>query len=117
MSIQSDVISLNELRSEIKRRAKDLKDLRKQEKIIANRIVEYLKAKEQPGVKFQGNAIVVEDKEKYVTKKKKDSQNDCIEFLSQYNINNPEEVLKKLLEIKKGVPEKIQKIKIKKIKN
>jgi hypothetical protein len=116
MSIQSDVITLNELRTEIKRRAKELKTLRKEEKIISNRIVEYLNEKEQPGVKFQGNAIVVEDKEKYISKKKKESQTDCIEFLSQYNIDNPEEVLKKLHEIKKGIPEKIQKIKIKKIK-
>jgi hypothetical protein len=113
MSIQTDVNELNKLNYEIKRMSKELKILRRQAKECEARIVDFLKVKETPGVKFQGKAILLESKEKHSKKKKIEQQLDALEVLSKYGVDNPEEVLKEVLNARKGDATEIHKLKIK----
>jgi ABC-type dipeptide/oligopeptide/nickel transport system ATPase component len=116
MSIQSDITELNKVNQEIKRLSIEVRKLRKQAKDIELRIVDFLKEKDQPGVKYQGKAIILENKEKYLKKKKNEQETDAIEVLSKFNIPNPEDVLKEILNARKGNLTEIPKLKIKKIK-
>ncbi len=116
MSIQSDIKELNDVNNEIKRLSSELKKLRIQSKDIELRIVNFLQEKEQPGVKYQGKAIILENKEKHVKKKKNEQETDALEVLSKFNIPEPEKVLKQILEARKGSLTEIQKLKIKKLK-
>lgn len=116
MSIQGDITELNNVNNEIKRLSLELKKLRNQSKNIELRIVNFLKEKEQPGVKYQGKAIILESKEKYVKKKKNEQETDALEVISRFNIPEPEKVLKEILDARKGDVTEISKLKIKKIK-
>ena len=114
--ITSDVNELNNLTQEIKRLSKELKLLRKKAKDAEVRIVDYLKEKDTPGVKFQGHAIILESKEKFIKKKKMEQELDAIQVLENYNISNPEEALKEIIQARRGESMQINKLKIKKIK-
>ena len=63
MSIKPYLHELESLRTEIKRNNKRNSELRKRINQIEMHITSYLKNKEQNGVKYNGQAIVVEDKE------------------------------------------------------
>jgi hypothetical protein len=113
MSVANDVNELNNLTQEIKRLSRELKLLRKKAKEAEARIVDYLKVKETPGVKFQGKALILQNKESHTKKKKIEQEMDALQVLSKYNIDNPQEVLKEILQARKGNATEVQKIKIK----
>ena len=117
MSISGDVNELNEINAEIKRVSLHLKNLRTRAKLVEERIVNYLREKDQPGVKFQGRAIILENKSKRVAKKKSQKEADALRILEDYGVHNPEKVLEEVLEARKGYPQEVQKLKIAKIKN
>lgn len=113
MSVANDVNELNNLTQEIKRLSRELKLLRKKSKEAESRIVEYLKVKETPGVKFQGKALILQSKESHTKKKKVEQEMDALQVLSKYNIDNPQEALKEILQARKGNATEVHKIKIK----
>lgn len=102
MSIKNDVYELESIRNEIKVLNIKRKKLKEKEKQVEIRISEYLKSKEQPGVKYQGTAILLEEKEKPLPKKAKERDMDSISVLEKYGIENPDKVLKELLNARKG---------------
>lgn len=117
MSIKSDVTELQSLKLEIKNLNIRKKELKEKEKILEEKIKNYLKAKDQPGVKHQGTAIILEEKEAPQRMKEKEKDMASIEILKKYGIRDSEKVLKEILSSRKG--EKILKesLKIKKYKN
>lgn len=116
MSIKADINELNQVNAEIKRLGDLGRTLKKQAKVIESRILEYLQSKEQPGVKFNDTAIIVENKVKRGSKKTAERENDAIRILEDNGIDNAKQVLNQILEARKGDEEEIKKIKIKKIK-
>jgi hypothetical protein len=117
MSIKADVIELESIRSEIKLLNIRRKKLKQAEKIVEERISQYLKAKEQPGLKHQGTAVILEEKEMPGPKKNKDRDNDAISVLKKYGIQDSEKILKEILDARKGTGVLKQKLKIQKYKN
>lgn len=117
MSITNQMNELNNVTLEIKRLSDNLRELRKTKKEIENVILEYLKEKDQPGVKFQGKAFVLESKSKRIPKKKTQKKEDAIRILENCGLNNPEKILEQLLEASKGDEEEIQKLKITKLES
>ena len=73
MSIKSDVQELESIRVEIKLINDKKRKLKEKEREVENRITEYLKLNQHPGVKHQGRAIILEQKEKRASKKIVDS--------------------------------------------
>lgn len=114
-SIQSYVNELKNLNIELKRVNKTAFDIRKKIKEAEKNIIEYLREKEQPGVKYQDMAIIIENKTKRTTKKKKDIEEDSIRVLEEHGIRNAKSVLDKILEARKGEEIENKKIKIKKL--
>ena len=115
-SIKGDIQELERINAEIKRMSIHVKALRKQAKVVEDRIVEFLNVKNQPGVKYDEKAIMVENKTKRGPKKVVDRENDSLRILQDYGIENPKKVLDEILEARKGSEEEIKKLKIKKIK-
>jgi len=100
MSIQSYIEELKNIKAELKflrTKIKNLKDLEKKAEI---KISEFLKSKGQPGLKYQGSAIILEEKEKSVPKKVKERDHDMIEVLKNYGVSEPEKALKDITNAK-----------------
>ena len=115
MSIRGDVEELQSIRNEIKALSMRRKALKKREKEVISKITAFLKAKEQPGVKYQGLALLIEEKEYRPPKKKKDKEEDQIAVLEKLGVKHPNEVLKKLIEVGKQEPTIKKDLKMKKL--
>ena len=102
MSIQGDVELVNSLTQEIKLMNKRLKTLRKQKREAEARIKAYIRAKELPGVKHRGTAILLEEKEQRAPKSNKQRDRDAQEVLRKYGIHDADQVLKELMDARKG---------------
>lgn len=116
MSIVSNINELQSINVAISKNNKENSNLRKRKKIIEQQIAEYLDSKEQPGVKFQDTAIIIDKMTKWSYKNKKDKEEDSIKILEEYGVSNAKEALCELLKVRKGDETETKKIKIKKIK-
>lgn len=117
MSIKADAEELERYQLEIKNLQQKLKFYREKEKEIKERIDNYLMAKDLPGIKHHGTAIIVENKEARTRKKVKDQTVDAIAVLEKHGITNPNEVLQELIEARKGDLVPARKLKIQKYKD
>lgn len=102
MSIQSEVKELKALRQEIKALSKKTSEMRKRAKVLETHITEFLTAKGQPGVKFEGENIFLLEKETHARKKATESRQSTLELLQAYRVQNPEKLLEELALAKKG---------------
>lgn len=116
MSITADVSELNNLKIELKRLSTQSKHIRKQAKIVENRIIQYLHEKDQPGVKYHGQTIKLENKNQRLPKKKVDKETDAAKILADYGIPDPMKTLKDILNAHHGDTIQVPKLKIKPIK-
>lgn len=116
MSIQADVNQLKILNEELKRLRLKIKSINNTKKQVEERIINFLKAKDQPGVKYQGDTIILDTQQKRNRKPQKDKEQNALNVLRTYNIHNPEEALKDILEGMKGDVTTVSKLKIKKSK-
>ena len=115
-AIQNYINELKNLNIELKRLNKASHVVRQRAKQVESDIINYLREKEQPGVKYQDMAIVVENKTKRINKSKKDIEEDSLRVLEDYGISNAKEVLDEILRARKGEEIENQKLKIKNIK-
>jgi len=116
MSIVNFINELQSIYAAIAKNNKENASLRKRAKVIEQDITNYLESKEQPGVKFQDTAIVVDKRQKWSYKSKKDTEEDSLRILEDCGVPNPKEVLDELSKARKGNEIETKKIKIKKIK-
>ena len=63
------------------------KDLDNREKELNDKVKIYLREKKQPGVKYQGIAVVSETVEKKKTKKKEEAEKDIMGVFQHYGID------------------------------
>ena len=115
-TIQTSINELTSLNTELKRLNKTAYIVRQRIKEVEKNVLEYLKEKDQPGVKYQDKAIVVENKTKSLKKPKKEIEEDSLRILEDYGISNPKEVLNEILRARKGDEIENQKLKIKTLK-
>ena len=112
MSIQANVQELKEINKEIKRLRGVTSELRKRGEILKKSIIEYLNEKEQPGLRDNNTALIIENKPKKLGKSKKDIEKDSLKVLQEHGISNPADVLKEILKARQGDQVQIQQIKI-----
>ncbi len=110
------VTELKELSTEIKRRTRETAVLRKRKEELEEKIEKILVEKDQPGVKYKDVAVILDkNKIKRMPKKKAQKEEDGINVLKHYGIDNAEKIFNEVLETMKG--EEVQKnaIRIKEI--
>lgn len=117
MSIKGYVDELNMLNEEIKRNNMRNRKLRARVKELESNIAAYLKSKDQTGVKYNGQAIVVEHKPKHLVKKKKDKEEDVINLFKTLGIEDVNYAYQKLQEAQRGETVEHTKLKVSKLKN
>lgn len=115
-TIQSDVSELKNINTEIKRLQTETKKLKKRAQEIEKSIITYLNEKEQPGVKYQNTAIIVENKTKKILKSKKDIENNTFRILQENGVHNAKEIMDKINEGKKSEEIQMQKVKLQNLK-
>lgn len=115
MNIKSSIQELENLDVEIKRLVLSLKKLRKVRKDTEKIVINYLNEKQQPGLKYNNNAIFIEKKNTKIRKMKKQQETDIMQILLNNNIPNPDETLKQILIAKSGTVDVTEKIKFQKI--
>lgn len=115
MSLKASVEELNQIKLEINRNNVVNKKLRIRVKELEQSIKEYLQEKNQNGLKYNGQAIIVENKEKRAIKSKKEKYESSISFLQSIGVSNPEEAYSQLEDLKKGEAIEQSTLKFKKI--
>jgi hypothetical protein len=112
MSIKGDIQELEIIRQELKALTVKRKSLKAREKALENKIVEYLQAKDTPGLKHNGTAILLEEKSVAAPKKAKAKDEDVIAVLEKYGIRESDKVLSEIMAARKGEPVLKQKLKL-----
>jgi hypothetical protein len=102
MTIQSDVLELQNLDAELKRTRKQLKMLQQQKQNCENRILIYLETNEQPGLRMNGSVIMATDKRTRKYQNKTDRNINGEQVLQKYGIHSSKEALEELLEVLRG---------------
>jgi len=115
MSIKSYVEELETIQAEIKRNNLKNLQLRQRSKKLETSIKEYLDEKGQLGLKYQGKAIIMEQKELRPSKKKKDKEEALLSFFEDLGVSDPKEAYSKLIEAQKQAPIEKTSIKFKKL--
>ena len=115
MSIKAYVEELEQIHAEIKRNNLKNLQLRNRSKQLENNIKEYLDEKGQLGLKYQGKAIIMEQKELRPSKKKKDKEEALLSFFQDLGVSDPKEAYEKLQEAQKQAPIEKMSIKFKKL--
>lgn len=114
MSIKSDVEELKTIQAHLKTLQAQRKELVTRKKVLEENISNFLKEKDQVGVKYQDVNIILQEKEQHKYKKAKDKDAASIDILVECGVRHPEELLKKLMEARKGSPVPVTKIKMEK---
>lgn len=103
MSVKSDVEELHKINIDIKRTLESLRKLRKAKRDAEKRVTEYLNEKNLPGVKYNGNVILIEKKEKKVSQPKKEKTQALMQLLQASGVQNPKDVMEKMKNIGKDM--------------
>lgn len=106
---------LSNIKSEIIRNNQRNKLLKKRAVELERHILEYLKEKDQQGVKYQGKAIVVKTQEKF-KQNKKIKEELGVSFFRDLGVRDPEAAYRQLQEVQKGEPVEKQTLKFKNLK-
>lgn len=116
MSIKCTIDELDSVKAEISRNNLRNKILRQRKKVLEEHISTYLRSKNQSGVKYKGRSIILETKEKRLSKRKDVKERDVVTLLRELGVDNPHEAYVRLQDIQKGEPIEQHHLKIKKIK-
>ena len=116
MSIKLTIDELNKLKSELNQNNIINKKIRKRIKDIENEITAYLKDTNQQGLKYKGQAYIIEDKTVKKNKNKKKIIEDITTLFKTKGIDHPEKMYDLIENIKKSEIN-VKKLKLKLLKN
>ena len=113
--IHGDVEELSSIDAEMRRLRKRLRELGIQKKRVEARVLNYLKEKDHPGIKYKGTAIVAEDRHHRSYKKKSEKFKDGLSILEDYGVSDSKNVLDEVIEAMKGSPRRKPCLKLRKL--
>jgi hypothetical protein len=99
--ITSTVTELKSINAEVKRMCEELTKLRKRKKELETVLAKFLEDKNQPGFKYKGMAIIAEEKNRQVVKKKEERLKDAVDILRMNGVQNPDRVYNELMKSQK----------------
>lgn len=116
-TVVGDVNELRELNLEIARLSKELKKLRASKVEAEDRIIDFLRRTDQPGVKYKNIAVVQQERKFHRRPGKKEKMLVGATILKGYGVNDPDEALKRLLDAMRGSEFVKHKLRIKELEN
>ena len=111
--ITNTINELNKINQELKRLRIQIRTLNSRKTTLEKEIKTFLEEKDQPGLKYQGVSIMVEDSKKHKYMKQSDKINDCCQILTEYVVQDTTTVMTQLLKAMKGDEEDVTKLRIK----
>jgi len=112
MSIQRSVIELQRINARLKVLNKERTQLMKQKKVHEEFVQSYLEETGQPGVKYQGIAVVAKPKEGRIRKKASEKHQDMRNVLEDYGVRDIDRALRELENARLGEMEMRSKIEL-----
>ena len=116
MSIKGYIDELEILKKEISRNNARNRSLHKRIHVIEQEIAQYLRAKEQAGVKYRGRTVVLQTKERRPPKQRSQKKQDVMELLENLGISDPQQAYEQLMDAQRGDPVERESVKISKMK-
>lgn len=113
MSIHADVKELQSIRGEIERVQRQLATLRKLKADCESRILTYLRANDQPGIKVGGKILSIHVHTRRTKLREKDRLKMGMETLRQHGIHITDSVMNEVLKNIKGESKEIVSLKYK----
>jgi hypothetical protein len=124
MSVASDLRELESVNRELGSINKEIARLRRiatplkaQAEEVNERIIAFCQSRDHAGVKFNGQAIIVENKAGREKKKESSREEDAIRVLKSKGGENAEIVYKEMMEARKGELTEKSKLRIKPLSN
>lgn len=117
MSIQSSITELEAIKIEMKRNNESNRRLRERSKVLELQIQDYMVAKEQVGLKYKNQSIILEDSVSRRRKVDKKKNTELVEWLKTRGVSEPEKACLEIRELQKGEEIEVKKIKIRSLKN
>ena len=116
MSIKAYVEELEQIQTEIKYNNNRNKLLRVRGKELELNISDYINTKGQHGLKYKGQAILLENRDKRTIKNKKDKEASVISLLEELGISDPEGTYNRIIDVQRNDPIPEMKLKFTKLK-
>jgi len=105
MSIQGDIIELENLKKELRVLNLRISECRKQKNTVEERIIKFMKEQDTPGLKYNDNAAIILESKTVRNRKKKDEKiKDTMNILGKHGYKNiDQKAIMEILEAQKGV--------------
>ena len=100
-SIKAEFEELAGINAEIRRNTESLRKLRDKKKSIEASITSYLNEKNLPGVRYNGDVILIERKDKKISKNKKAREEELIALLRENGVHHAEELAERIKSVGK----------------
>lgn len=104
MSVQKDLDELNMINLEIRRLQDSLRTFRRQKQIVEERVIHFLREQETHGVRYNDQAVLLENKAIRNKKKKAEKINDLQSVLRKHGIQKNDSLLNDIIEAQRGLP-------------
>lgn len=115
MSLRGYLSELEKLKQELKRNKERNKFLNARIRTIEENVKTYLKEKNEVGLKYNGQAIMLKNSQTHKRKKQSDKETDLCNYLRSIGITNTSQVYNKIQDLQKGQKIENNKIVVKKI--
>lgn len=116
MSLKAYLEELDAIKNELKALTLRRKKLNTRKQQIEDYVKEFLREKDQPGVKHNGVAYRLNENPKRQAKKKHEQHSQSIDVLKKYGVQDSEKLLEELIEARRGYLIPSDKLEIKPIK-
>ena len=113
--VQTYLQELEALREERKRKYIEIRELKKQQKIVEEQIISFLEEQGEKGVKYNDKAILLDKNFIRIRKKKDEKLQSIQQVLEKNDIPFSEHMLNEIIESQKGDKKETTKLAIKKI--
>lgn len=115
MPIHDDFTELQNIHIELKRLRVQTRELNAQRKQCEDRIIDYLRSHNHPGMRMGNTVVTVEPRQKSKRVSQSYKQMKCEQILSQYGVQDADSVVKEFLSALKGSPQQQEVLKIKQV--
>jgi hypothetical protein len=102
MSLQHDLDELNNINLEIRRLTNTIREFRKQKKVVEDRVIAFLKNQETQGVRYNDQAVILDNKNIRNKKKKKEKLDEIHSVLNKYGIKSSDTLIQEIMEAQRG---------------
>lgn len=101
-SIQASIDELEAINTELGRLREQSRVLKDRKETLEDSVIQFLNERDQPGIKYRGQAIIMKNALRRKRKKKQEKHQDLSEVLRNYGVSDVNRALEDILEAQRG---------------